>query len=250
MANSQTPLDVNATADAIDANLKSAGDPIRGEHDLAYLKAPDGIISYGLGMPEMRRQMKAFLRDHRDLSADDLVALVENLWERPIHSTRTCAVELLKQRSSDLSPDHVNLIERMIRESFTWAYVDTLSGNIAASLVRRFPELLITLDRWSKDESFWVRRASMLSLPLPSSADDGEFGRFTRYADSMLEEKEFFIRKAIGWILREVSKKRPELVVGFLEPRIDRVAGLTLREGAKYLPDTDSERLITAYKNR
>ena len=52
----------------------------------------------------------------------------------------------------------------------------------------------------------------------------------------MVEEKEFFIRKAIGWILREVSKNRPELAFGFLREHRDLVSGLTMAEGAKYLP--------------
>jgi 3-methyladenine DNA glycosylase AlkD len=52
----------------------------------------------------------------------------------------------------------------------------------------------------------------------------------------MFGEREFFIRKAIGWILREVSKKRPELVFEFLHEHRERVSGLTLSEGAKYLP--------------
>jgi 3-methyladenine DNA glycosylase AlkD len=52
----------------------------------------------------------------------------------------------------------------------------------------------------------------------------------------MLGEREFFIRKAIGWVLREVSKKRPELVFEFLRDHREEVSGLTLSEGAKYLP--------------
>ena len=242
--------DVKSTADAIDAALKAAGNPERAARDLAYLKAPPGIVSYGVGVPEMRRQAKAFLRANRDLPLDDLVALVIELWERPIHSTRAYAVELLHERKSDLRADHIDLIERMIRESFTWAYVDGLAANIAGELVERFPDLIRTLDRWSHDDSFWVRRSSMLALLHPVRKRGDGFDRFARYADSMLEEKEFFIRKAIGWILREVSKKYPELVVGFLEPRIDRVSGLTLREGAKYLPESDRERLMAAYRSR
>jgi len=60
------------------------------------------------------------------------------------------------------------------------------------------------------------------------------------------EEREFFIRKAIGWVLRETGKKRPELVVAWLEPRVTRAAGLTVREGVKYLPDSDRDRLMAS----
>jgi 3-methyladenine DNA glycosylase AlkD len=66
----------------------------------------------------------------------------------------------------------------------------------------------------------------------------------------MLEEKEFFIRKVIGWVLREVSKKDPGRVYAYLKSRTDRVSGLTLREGSKYLPDGQREELLAAYRSR
>jgi 3-methyladenine DNA glycosylase AlkD len=63
-----------------------------------------------------------------------------------------------------------------------------------------------TLDRWARDDDFWVRRSSLLSelKPLKNGAP---FEPFARRANSLLEETEFFIRKAIGWVLRETSKK-------------------------------------------
>jgi len=58
------------------------------------------------------------------------------------------------------------------------------------------------------DDDFWLRRSAMLGLLRPLRAGGGDFERFARYADAMLEEKEFFVRKAIGWVLREVAKRR------------------------------------------
>ena len=52
----------------------------------------------------------------------------------------------------------------------------------------------------------------------------------------MLEEREFFIRKAIGWVLREAGKRRPDDVAAWLAPRTDRASGVTMREAVKYLP--------------
>ncbi len=72
---------------------------------------------------------------------------------------------------------------------------------------------------------------------------EGDWPLFTRLVDAMLDDKEFFVRKAIGWVLRETSKKRPKLVSDCLLPRRERVSGLTLREGAKYLSDAQRRRL-------
>ncbi|HJP72253.1 MAG TPA: DNA alkylation repair protein, partial [Candidatus Limnocylindria bacterium] len=64
----------------------------------------------------------------------------------------------------------------------------------------------------------------------------------------MLEEKEFFIRKAIGWVLREAGKRRPDEVTAWLAPRTHRSSGVTMREAVKYLPPADGERLMAAYR--
>ena len=73
---------------------------------------------------------------------------------------------------------------------------------------------------------------------------------FAQFASGIVEENEFFIRKAIGWVLREVAKKPPELRYTFLDEHIDRVSGLTLREGAKYLSATQQAALKERYRAR
>ena len=74
-------------------------------------------------------------------------------------------------------------------------------------------------------------------------AGAGDFELFASFAARMVGEREFFIRKAIGWVLREVSKKRPKLAYAFLADHAREVSGLTLREGSKYLSEHDREAL-------
>jgi 3-methyladenine DNA glycosylase AlkD len=76
------------------------------------------------------------------------------------------------------------------------------------------------------------------------------FEPFAARADAMLEETEFFIRKAIGWVLREMSKKRPEEVYEWIAPRTHRASGVTMREAVKYLDAEKAARLMRAYKER
>jgi 3-methyladenine DNA glycosylase AlkD len=66
----------------------------------------------------------------------------------------------------------------------------------------------------------------------------------------MLDEKEFFIRKAIGWVLRETAKRRPDEVYEWLAPRAHRASGVTIREAVKYLDDARKDALMSAYKER
>jgi 3-methyladenine DNA glycosylase AlkD len=66
----------------------------------------------------------------------------------------------------------------------------------------------------------------------------------------MLGEKEFFIRKAISWVLRETAKKTPQRVVAWLLPRAARASGLTVREACKHLLARDRQRLLAAHANK
>ena len=156
---------------------------------------------------------------------------------------------LLIQNPALLGPADVPLIERMLREARTWALVDSLAADLMGSLVERCPELTSVLDRWAADGDFWIRRSALLALLGPLRRGGGDFDRFSGYADQMLAEKEFFIRKAIGWILRETAKKRPALVAGWLAPRIHQVSGVTLREALKPLPPATRDSLLAA-RNR
>ncbi len=140
----------------------------------------------------------------------------------------------------------MTLIEDLIRQSKSWAYMDPLSIYLAGFLVERFPELVSTLDRWSMDEDFWVRRPAMTALLIPLRQGEGDFDRFGRYADGMPDEKEFFIREAIGWVLREASRKRREFVFDWIAPRTHRASGVTMREAVKYLPAARQQALMSS----
>jgi len=217
----------------IEAALRAHADPVRARGARAYLKSDWEFI--GVATPVFRRALKAELAAIAPLNRAALLSAVSALWANDVFELRAAAVELLDMHGALLLPADLSLVERLIRESHTWALVDTLSARVAGSLVERHPTLARKLDRWARDPDFWVRRAAILSLLVPLRRGGGDFDRFGRYADAMLDEREFFIRKAIGWVLREVSKKRPALVADWLAPRIDRASGVTRREALKYL---------------
>ena len=237
-------MDPTEIAGRVDGELRAAGSADRAAHEKRYLKSE--LEHYGVPVPEVRRIARAALREIPALAHRNLVAVVEALWRRRVHECRTAAVELLDHRSHLLEPGDIELVERMIRESKTWALVDGLAASVAGGLVERYPELRGRLDRWAEDDDFWVRRSALLALLGPLRRGDGDVDRFFRYADSMLDEREFFIRKAIGWVLRETGKKRPDVVSAWLEPRARRAAGLTVREAVKHLSEEQREAILTA----
>jgi 3-methyladenine DNA glycosylase AlkD len=228
----------------MEQRLRAAGTPARAAAERAYLKSSREFA--GVPLPQTR-QIVAEVTRGRSLSREDVLGLAEALWDRPLHECRTAALVLLVTRAGDLRAGDAVLVERLIRESGTWALVDDLAGKVMGSLVERYGELAGTLDRWAGDEDFWIRRSALLALLGPLRRGEGDFGRFGRYADSMLEEREFFIRKAIGWVLRDTGRRRPQLVADWLAPRAARASGVTMREAVKPLPPATAQALMAAY---
>ena len=235
--------------DELIAALEGLGTEERAVNEKRYLKSPPELHHIGVTVPAIRKVAKAFAQSHPELNHDELITLVKQLWSMQVHETRMIAIELLNERKDVLTATDSKLIEMMIGTSHTWAYVDNLSAMTMGGLVVRYPELNAVLDRWSNDENFWLRRAAMLALLIPIRNGGGDFERFGRYAESMLHEKEFFIRKAIGWILRDTSRKRPELVYEWLAPRAHLCSALTIREATRHLPPDQANRLRAATKS-
>jgi 3-methyladenine DNA glycosylase AlkD len=240
-------IDAGSTAAGIEERLRSVGTPDRAESERRYLKSDLEFL--GATVWEVRREVKAFVKDRGDFSHAEVVALVEALWSKPVHERRAAAAMLLGEYPELVGPADLPLLERLVRESKTWAYVDVLAADVLGELLVRHPRTASKLDRWARDRDFWVRRAALLAQlkPLASGAS---FARFGRYAEAMLDEKEFFIRKAIGWVLRETGKRRPDDVFEWLAPRTHRASGVTLREAVKYLEPEQRETLMEASRGR
>jgi 3-methyladenine DNA glycosylase AlkD len=235
-------------ADRLEQHLRRIGTPERAEHERRYLKSDLRFL--GATVWQIRAEVKAFLAIASPVDHSDLVALATALWADPVHERRMAAVILLERERRLLSAADLRLVERLLRESRTWALVDGLAVDVVGELLSADVDAVLpVLERWAIDEDFWIRRSSLLAWlrPLRGGAP---LDRFLVYADSMLDEREFFIRKAIGWVLREVGRRRPEEVAAWLAPRTDRASGVTMREATKYLDPPTRELLMRTYRER
>jgi 3-methyladenine DNA glycosylase AlkD len=236
-------FDPTQLARAIEREIRRAGTPERAAGEKRYLKSDLNFL--GVRLADIRRVAHKAARDP-SLDRHAAVDLVEELWSAPIFERRMAAALILEVRAQDLRSEDLSLIERLIRESRTWALVDVLSGDVVGEMASRL-RIRRTLDRWARDDDFWIRRSSLLAelTPLKRAAP---FEPFARRANVMLDDTEFFIRKAIGWVLRESSKTRPDEVYRWIAPRTHRASGVTMREAVKYLDAARAERLMRAYK--
>jgi 3-methyladenine DNA glycosylase AlkD len=235
-------------ADRLERALAAVGTPELAVQEKRYLKSD--LTFLGATVWQIRAEVKAVARERPALDHRGLVALARALWSRPIFDRRMAATVLLELRTDLLDSEDLPFIETLLRDSHTWALVDGLAVHVTGAILATDPDRTVgVLDRWSTDEDFWIRRSALLAWlrPLRGGAP---LDRFLRHADGMLDEKEFFICKAIGWVLREVGKRRPAEVGAWLGPRTARASGVTMREAVKYLPEPDRERLMDAYRRR
>jgi 3-methyladenine DNA glycosylase AlkD len=229
-----------AVADA----LRAAGTPDRAAQEKRYLKSE--LEFFGVTVPELRRVVRAAVRDNPGLDQAAMVAWAVALWRAPVHERRMAAVEILTLAAPRLGAGDLATVERLLRESGTWALVDGLAVSVAGEIALRDPQSWPVIDRWAADADFWLRRSALLALLRGVRTGRPDLPRFTRYAQPLLAEREFFIRKAIGWVLREISKHDPDWVASWTQGHLSEMSGVTFREAVRRLPADEAGRLRDA----
>jgi 3-methyladenine DNA glycosylase AlkD len=207
----------------------------------AYMKS--ALPFYGIAAPLRRRLAAEAVRAHPCADAAELERTMRTLWdEARFREERYAAVEL--PRIGRLHPKLVDLAllplaEYMIASGAWWDLVDDLSGNLVARQLERYPrETKAVLRRWAESGDLWLRRAAMLAQ---RSLDAADFDAVLLY-DCILPSigssalaREFFIRKGIGWALRERSYAAPEEVRAFCREYAAQLAPPTVREALKVI---------------
>jgi 3-methyladenine DNA glycosylase AlkD len=191
---------------------------------------------HGVTQPQLHGLTKEYATAHADLSRLELRAIVDALYATDYHDLHSAGIGLLELRCDLLTPRDAPWLITLVRRSPGWAHVDWLATKVVGSVIGESANKRRLLRAWARDPDVWVRRTALLAQHDDLRRGAGDFALFAEIASPLLAEREFWIRKAIGWVLREVSKKRPQLVRDFLLTNRERSSALTLGEGAKYLP--------------
>jgi len=191
---------------------------------------------HGVDAAQLRTECVAFCKAHPDMDRDGLIACATALFATDAFDLRSVAIALLERKWKLLQASDAPWLVELARAGACWAHVDFLATAVIDPLLEREGGVATWARAWANDDSFWVRRVTLLCQLRSLRRGAGDFALFAHVAAPMLSEKEFFIRKAIGWVLREVSKKRPTLVRDFVLPRAKTASGIAWREATKYLP--------------
>lgn len=220
----------------IEAALRAQADPQQAVPMKAYML--DQFAFLGIRAGPRRAAVKQALQGLPKWvgTADELLALAHALWQLPEREFRYTAIDLLAQHHKRLDVTALPRILQLVQTDSWWDTVDGLAGVVGDILLRAKasqPDVQQHMDACLLHHHLWVRRVAMLhQLGWREQTDQA---RLFRYALTLAPETDFFIRKAIGWALRDHARTRPDAVREFLAQHTDRLSGLTRREAGKHL---------------
>lgn len=153
-------------------------------------------------------------------------------WEDDYRELQYIALDYLKYMDKFLRNEDLYKLEKLIINKSWWDTIDSISSIVGTILLNN-TELKSIILKWSLDDNFWKRRVAILHQL--KYKDNMDIELLEKIIENNLGTDEFFINKAIGWILREYSKIDRIWVKNYIEKNIDKLDSLTIREGSKYI---------------
>ncbi len=213
------------------AALEKLSDPKKATQMQAYMKTTQEF--YGVQAGPRRKAFKAVAKGFKAISHQTYEQIIFELWGGRCREDMYQALETAEHYKAYRTPESWPVYERLVKSATNWDTLDWVSGRLISPLLLKHREFEPTLVEWSVSENFWVRRASLLAHLRHKEQTNTRL-----LADTILRlchEQEFFIRKAIGWVLRNYARTDPDWVRAFVDEHQERLSGLSKREALKHL---------------
>ena len=217
------------------AALKAAADPAKAPQMQAYMKS---LMPYrGVSAPTQKILWRKIFGEYPLMPAEQWKAVALELWrDATYREERYAAVAFtgLKVYVPYRTMDAVPMFEEMIVTGAWWDFVDAIASHQLGDVLRADPRRMTPMmRRWSTDEHMWKRRASILCQL--GFKRDTDLDLLYECIEPNLADKDFFMRKAIGWALRQYAWTDPVEVKGYVKSHRSRLSGLSIREATKNL---------------
>ena len=207
--------------------LRERADPARAPGQQAYMKSVMPFL--GVSVPDARRIARTETAGEEDAAV--LVATATQLWDAASHrEERYAAMAVLAVPALRGDLRVLPLVEHMVRTGRWWDYTDELAHRVADRLDEGPAGAADVVRAWSRDENLWMRRIAILSQLGRRQRVDRML--LTDTIEPNLADPDFFIRKAIGWALREYARVEPDWVRDFAASRA--LSPLSRREALKH----------------
>ena len=225
-------LDPDTLARWAAVELERRADPRRAREMAAYMKTDEPFR--GVPKPARDPLVRAMKTRFAPQDRSEYEAGVLALWREPWRESQYLALDFARLFLPLATLQSLPLWERLIREAAWWDRVDALASTLVGPLLLRHrPEVSGALEGWVRDPHLWLRRSALLAHLNHKRATDWE--QLGRHCLLLAGEREFFIRKAIGWVLRQYARTDPGAVLAFLDTHGPALSGLSRREAMRHL---------------
>lgn len=215
---------------AAEAALRGAADPERAAAMSAYMRGRFPFL--GVQRPERARLERPLLAGLR-LSDDDLARVADACWALPEREFQYLGCVVMERHAKRVDAAFIAVVERCITGKAWWDTVDHLAARVVGPMVRTRPALAEVMDDWAGREDVWLARTAIIHQLGFREATDAD--RLFGYCALRAGDTDFFIRKGIGWALRQYARTEPEAVRAFVAEHRDVLSPLSVREATKHL---------------
>ncbi|GJM19711.1 MAG: DNA alkylation repair protein [Phycisphaeraceae bacterium] len=187
---------------------------------------------YGVKKPGRVVLMRDVKKRFVPTSRRQYESAVRALWKQPHREERYVALLYARAFDDFVAAESIPLFETLMVQGAWWDLVDELAVQVVGRVwLRDRAAVEPWADRWIASDDMWLRRAAIIGqVKHKGETDEGRLFSFCR---ARMHEKEFFIRKGIGWALRAYSYDAPDAVIAFLRAHEGELSPLSFREGAK-----------------
>lgn len=216
----------------VSASLAAVANSEKAKDMQAYMKTemPFFGVQKAGRTPILRHVIKTYPPGDREVYEE----LVRALWALPHREEKYLAQGVAVQHEQFLVPESFSLFQTMIVEGAWWDFVDETATHMVRPLIVNYPaETWPIVDLWIGDEDMWLRRSAIICQVGAKQHTDPD--RLFHFCQVRAHEKEFFIRKAIGWALREYAKTDRDAVARFVIAHRQKLSGLSYREATKHI---------------
>ncbi len=197
----------------------------------------------GITSPQLRALLRPLLADPALAPAtrQQWDAAVRALWDAPAYrEERYAALALTGHRAARewQDPHSLSLYRHLVETGAWWDLVDPLAADrVGPILLHHRDSATPTVRDWALDDDLWVRRTAVLAQL--KHRGDTDLALLTEVLDANLEDslhgREFFVRKAVGWALRQHARTDADWVRGYVDSRASRLSSLSRREALKHV---------------
>lgn len=216
---------------SLEASLKAAADPKRAADMARYMK--NRFAFYGVMARERRALQRAAFTGAPKPSQADVIRLTKDCWRKDERELQYFGADYVKQHIDVCDERFLDHVAFLVTHKSWWDTVDVLAGHGVGRLASRYPSIAIEMNEWIDSDNTWIVRTALL-YQLGAKADTDAEQLFD-FCERRMQDREFFIRKAIGWALREYSKTDARAVRSFVRKHEAQLSGLSKREALKWL---------------